>query len=166
MAHLNVSFKEAEKVVDHPSHASLVSKNRFSPLINSYEDFPELQQRANRSRVYSQSKQPEQSQPFTHNNPNKKRKVQDHSPNITPIPREYPWSFGGSPVIHTNTNNALSFEDIKSRIITELSRNISSIFQSINFPLTQNVTGIVNIEQAISKLVSEILLNYSIQSQT
>uniref|UniRef100_A0A6P7GLE8 Uncharacterized protein LOC114340238 isoform X1 n=2 Tax=Diabrotica virgifera virgifera TaxID=50390 RepID=A0A6P7GLE8_DIAVI len=55
MAHLNISFKEAEKVIDNPAYTSIVQKNRFAPLLSSTTEFPSLVSRPNAYSNISQS---------------------------------------------------------------------------------------------------------------
>ncbi|CAG9762721.1 unnamed protein product [Ceutorhynchus assimilis] len=123
MANLNVSFKEAEKIVDNPSYASLVSKNKFAPL-SSKTDFPELP-----PNYRNQSNPPNSKTTFVahpHSSKStpsssvyenyKKRKVSDRSPSFEPVSREFDWSYTGAPWIEShqiNTKN--TFEEIWQR---------------------------------------------------
>lgn len=54
MADLNISFTETQKSADNPSYVSLVTKNKFVPLITN-EEFPELPIKTS-SVLYNRSK--------------------------------------------------------------------------------------------------------------
>ncbi|CAG9760380.1 unnamed protein product [Ceutorhynchus assimilis] len=126
MANLNVSFKEAEKIVDNPSYASLVSKNKFAPL-SSKTDFPELP-----PNYRNQSNPPNSKTTFVahpHSSKStpsssvyenyKKRKVSDRSPSFEPVNREFDWSYTGAPWIESHQINTKNTFEV-SRITKEL----------------------------------------------
>ncbi|CAG9762699.1 unnamed protein product [Ceutorhynchus assimilis] len=134
MANLNVSFKEAEKIVDNPSYASIVSKNKFTPL-SSKTDFPELP-----PNYRNQSNPPNSKTTFVahpHSSKSipsssvyenyKKRKVSDRSPSFEPVSREFDWSYTGAPWIESHQMNTKNtFEGLKDKIIEDLTCQINN----------------------------------------
>lgn len=139
MAHLNISFKEAEKIADSPSYSSLVSKNRYSPLISSNAEFPELTYKNHNNNSNNNHKlvSKNHNKPNLENNPTKKRRIinEQHSP--VQINREYEWSFG-SPL---ESYNSRTFEDVKSLLVRELTKHVNNALKlgDINNPDVRNM---------------------------
>lgn len=169
MAHLNISFSEAEKVVDSPSYASLTSlntQNRFAPLMNSDSDFPPLVPKNHHN-------SPRRTQQYSSNygmndnnqsNSPKKRKA--NSPPPTPIhqSREFPFSFCNKPVINHNTFPlASSYEELKNKIFQNLNKNMNQFWNTDNTPEIQHALKVINFDQIIATLF-ETLNNYIQQS--
>lgn len=172
MAHLNISFLEAQKVVDNPSYASLVTKNKFSPLA-SLEEYPELPKKGNSS---NQSKQitsrreyyATQPLPSTSSNSEnvKKRKISDRSPNYSPIQREYPWTFGTKAIIDKNGPAEANFETIKYKIMSELSNHIAEYCYSLSYSQESKGEVIENIGKSIIDFFSTIFKDFQVHGQS
>lgn len=169
MAHLNISFIEAQKVVDNPTYASLVTKNKFSPL-SSIEDFPELPKKDNNVRQNKQNGSRRDSYPTQQPSPSsgenvKKRKIRDSSPNFTPIQREFPWNFGNKPVIDINAPAEANFEAIKYKIMSELSNYIAEYCYSLNYSQESKGEVIENIGKSIIDYFSNLFNDFQVHRQ-
>lgn len=166
MAHLNISFTEAQKAVDNPSYASLVSKNKFAPLI-SHEEFPELPIKTT-SGSYNKSKSINTSHSqstASFENSTKKRKVRDTSPEFHPIQREFPWSFGGKPIINTNSPPQNNFEALKHRLMIELGGYFTELCKTcFNLP-TQQEEVMNHIGSSVNQMLSNVFNDFHVQSQ-
>ena len=162
MAHLNITFKEAEKIVDNPSYASLVSKNRFTPLITSNTEFPELPKR-----IIQQAKTYTSTQTNSGDTqPTKKRKViNNREPHFEPIRRDYDWSYSGTPL---PSQPPKSFEDMKNKIISELGVQVSTVFKALSAssPNIQSVFSDSSLHDKFGNLFSEVLQKYSLQDKS
>lgn len=167
MANLNLSFKEAEKIVDNPSYASLVNKNKFAPLMSSNIDFPNLPTQKNsslslnknmsnnRSNNNNHSSQPRTS--YSGLQSNKKRKSCDLSPNFEPISREFDWNYTGAPITHHNkTLGQPDITDLKNKIQECLKNRISSSIQSLTPPNMVNILENIDISYIIEHTLGEL----------
>nr|CAI5820850.1 unnamed protein product [Callosobruchus analis] len=172
MSNMNMSFYEAQKIVENPTYASLVSKNRFEPLLVSNTDFPSLpvpntgnSQKSSASNIVHNS-QPGPSRSHTISTPRKRKKT-DTEPHFPPIRREYEWSFGGSPVINEYPY-AQSFEDIKTRLVKDIQNNtpLQSIFNR-NLNIVQwNARSAIANHNLLKNLISDTKADIVILSET
>lgn len=172
MANLNLTFKEAEKLVDHPSYSSLVIKNKFMPLTSSSSEFPSLPVRKNSDFSLSQPtnkvdypKSLSISQPSTSHMTsysNKKRKTNDRSPNFDPPRREFDWNYTGSPLFQPNKH--MRQEDIaefKNKIHECLTNKISSSIQSITPPNMESILDNLNLGKIIESTLGELFQKWA-----
>lgn len=172
MAHLNISFMEAQKVVDNPSYASLVTKNKFSPL-SSLVDYPELPKKNTHRNSFSQNIENQSrrdnypTQPSSSGNSEnvKKRKIRDTSPNFSPIQREFPWSFGSKPVIDINAPAQANFDAIRYKIMSELSNHIAEYCYSQSYSQESKDEVIENIGKSIIEFFNNIFTDFRIHGQ-
>lgn len=167
MAHLNISFNEAQKTVDNPTYASLVNKNRFFPLISNV-NFPELHPKGTEYAASSSKSQITRSngssQTSYSGNVSKKRKVRDISPHLPQIQREIPWSFGGKPIIDMNAPPQFNFEALKHKIVIELGGLINDFCKNFAAPIQQG--EVINIiGSSINQLINNLFEDFQIQSQ-
>lgn len=171
MAHLNISFVEAEKVVDTPSYASLTSlntKNRFAPLINSDLDFPAL---IPKNQHYSPRKvqQSPNNLETTYNSQSissKKRKATSPPPTPTRTyqRREFPFSFCSNPIINHNASSPTPpFELLRNDIMRNLHKNINQFWYTDSTSEIQNALKVINFDQIIATFF-ETINNYVQQS--
>lgn len=172
MAHLNISFIEAQKAVDNPSYASLVTKNKFSPL-SSVVDYPELPKKNTNTNSFSQQKEYNRHDNFTtQSSPSgsrenvKKRKIRDTSPNFTPIQREFPWTFGNKAVIDINAPAEANFEAIKYKIMSELSNHIAEYCYSQSYSQESKGEVIQNIGKSIIEFFSNLFTDFRAHEQS
>uniref|UniRef100_A0A6P7GRD9 Uncharacterized protein LOC114345827 n=1 Tax=Diabrotica virgifera virgifera TaxID=50390 RepID=A0A6P7GRD9_DIAVI len=162
MAHLNISFKEAEKVIDNPAYTSIVQKNRFAPLLSSTTEFPSLVSRPNTYSNIAQSSS--KHLPSIANISNtaastrKKRKIHPSSPTLITAPSEF--SFCASPVFQFgNYNKNVSKnndEHLKNEFATTLKDSINNFFSDIparNPAINSSVPSIQDVENIINSVI-------------
>ncbi|CAH1981759.1 unnamed protein product [Acanthoscelides obtectus] len=162
MANLNISFKEAEKVIDNPCYTSIIQKNRFAPLINSDIEFPPLT--SSSQSTSSPTQQPSHKaasspQPSPFANPPKKRKTRDTSPNFAPIRREYNSSFCAGPVFQSEAQESCTESD---QLINQLTAAIKKLLQQclqdyISEKTPFNDTAQANCESELDTKIKNIL---------
>ncbi|CAH1985388.1 unnamed protein product [Acanthoscelides obtectus] len=162
MANLNISFKEAEKVIDNPCYTSIIQKNRFAPLINSDIEFPPLT--SSSQSTSSPTQQPSHKaasspQPSPFANPPKKRKTRDTSPNFAPIRREYNSSFCAGPVFQSEAQESCTESD---QLINQLTAAIKKLLQQclqdyISEKTPLNDTAQANCESELDTKIKNIL---------
>lgn len=162
MANMNISFKEAEKIVERPSYSSLVLKNKYTPLLSSPTEFPELpigkkpeykNTRSDSQKTYTSLSQPTTSKEY---NFHKKRKVQDRSPNFSRPCREFDWSYSGSPLIQGPSSlNEESLNEVKTKIKNNLAQKISHSIKPLVRPNLVNVFENINIGDIIDTIVTD-----------
>lgn len=173
MANLNVSFKEAEKIIDRPSYSSLVSKNKFAPLMLSQTEFPSLpvenilESSHLPNQTNTQRSQKKLTQPSTSfSQSSKKRKVVDRSPNFEPIRREFDWSYTGSTITQGHDFlNENSIKEFKARIRDNLKQKITHSIKPLVRPNLVNVFENINIGDIIESTVGEILKQWDQQNK-
>lgn len=169
MAHLNISFVEAKKIADNPSYASLVTKNKFAPLLSSPEEFPELPNKAN---YFTQNRSLpsngrrgsiNSSPPSSSESNSKKRKVRDTSPNNVQVQREFPWSFGGKPIVNIDSPRKHNFEALKHQVMIGLSGYIDNFCKTLNCS-RESQEVFENFTRSFNKLLIDLFENVHIQT--
>lgn len=170
MCYLNVSFKEAEAVVDNPAYSSIVKKNRFSPLLNSEAEFPSLSQ-PHKSLNEGIPKSPRLSKHDVaeSENPNpKKRKSHDLYPHFTPIRREYSTSFCSNPVINSSApaedsttlkrkvSTAVELNTIRNKMISNLNIFFQDLLEKLPPTAATAVSEKIKFEESLNNIVDNI----------
>lgn len=163
MAHLNISFTEAQKAVENPSYSSLVNKNRFAPLMTDTE-FPELPTKTNPPAFNRTKTITSRPQPIIMENGNKKRKVRDISPQSPLSQREFPWSFGGKPIIDLNAPPQNNFEALKNRLMTELGGFFTEFCKTFFQLPTQQEEVMNHFGRSINQMFSNAFQDFRLQS--
>nr|CAI5847571.1 unnamed protein product [Callosobruchus analis] len=160
MAHLNVSFEEAEKIVDHPSYASLTSKNRYAPLMSSNTEFPSLPTKPTPS-IHVTPQIPKSQWSNINDSQQKKRKIHHTEPQFPPVRREFQWSFCGKPVIDANNpQEVLTFQEIRDKLTSELSTNLTTLLQVHSRGDVDTVLDNFNLKSMIEALLRNIFQSY------
>lgn len=160
MAQHNLSFKEAEKLVNKPSYSNISQQNKFAPLINSSHEFPPL-----RSKNLSLSKPEDNTQHKIVRqlsgdpNPIKKRKVNVNNHNQQII-GENRFRFCGPSINNgpymNNSETDNQINDIKLNLINKVANLINNILLSI--PSSSNINLEFDLDRSINKIVEESLL--------
>lgn len=167
MARLNVSFKEAQKLIDNPAYTSIVQRNRYAPLIDSNVEFPPLKSSGARNISQNTSNVIKRTGlvPSQHNpiiNPNKKRKKSlDSTPHFPPISREYKTSFCAGPVINCgNKDTSVDVDSLKNKLALELKELVKYIVNDlqISTPSTSSsqVVDSFNLEDILDNMVNKL----------
>nr|CAI5862124.1 unnamed protein product [Callosobruchus analis] len=160
MAHLNVSFEEAEKIVDHPSYASLTSKNRYAPLMSSNTEFPSLPTKPTPP-IHVTPQIPKSQWSNINDSQQKKRKIHHTEPQFPPVRREFQWSFCGKPVIDANNpQEVLTFQEIRDKLTSELSTNLTTLLQVHSRGDVDTVLDNFNLKSMIEALLRNIFQSY------
>lgn len=149
MATRNISFKEAEKIVNNPSYSKITSNNRFS-ILNNEQNFPPLPQTQSTSSsqptYFAPIHKPKNSSPHS-----KKRKAK--SPPQSPLTAKKP------PIYKNNKNSTVTnpykeeFLEYKEKIIEKITEFVNNYLKSneeidseINYNLKKHISSIFNIE--------------------
>lgn len=156
MAQLNVSFKEAEKLVDNPAYTSLVKNNRYAPLISSDIEFPPLNIPQARRSVNTTPKPVRANITIEPTNPPKKRKTHDNTPHFPPIQREYKESFCAGPVISSITNAPIDVESIKNKLTVNIMELINDIFNNVASSSSNVLLDQFDIEKSLQFIVNNL----------
>lgn len=148
MAHLNISFKEAEKVIDNPAYTSIVQKNRYAPLLNSNVDFPPLNSSRSGNASHNSANLNKHTDPISDSrdtaiNPNKKRKKSpDRTPHFTPISREFKTSFCAGPVVNIGTKDpSTEITALKNKFSLQLKELVKYIVDSLQSTIQSSSTS-------------------------
>lgn len=167
MADYNLTFKEAEKVVNFPSFSNAVRKNRFSVLQNLDSDFPSLpSQRSTRPNTRPYLSQPRSAPSNSPTAPPQKRRKPTTPEAIPPLTAPSNFRFCGPPIKNNPftgcrtdltaklTNSLVTFID---KLVTDVSEKREQVAkQSIESQISQIVCGILDnkLDQTLTYNVS------------
>lgn len=174
MTYLNVSFKEAELVVDNPAYTSIVKKNRFFPLLSSDADFPSLSQPPKPSSAGNNASHRIPNVGTTESvNPNpKKRKPDDSHPHFTPIRREFNTSFCSNPIINSsapaadsdtlkrNVLSAVDMKKLKNKMVASLGSFFKDLLENLPPTAATAVSEKFKLEDSLNNIVDNIFSRY------
>lgn len=161
MALHNLSFKEAEGIIDNPAYTSIVKRNRFAPLLNCNIDFPSLSQPAKpRNNNLPEPGTSGQPQPT---NPPKKRKTHDTTPPFSPIQREYNTPFCGGSVFNSssykmNNDNSqnVNLDSLKNKLCSSVFNFLIEVIGKLIPSSSTFSIDDLNLESSLNNIVNNI----------
>lgn len=158
MTDFNLTFKEAEKVVNFPSFSNAVRQNKYSVLQNLDSDFPTLTpQKRSLPNPRAVPCQPRAPQPSASEAPPTKRKKPITPEPVTPSAAPSTFRFCGPPI--KNNPHSVDESELTSKLTVSLVDFIASLVNRISEKKSQLDKH--NIQSQISQIVIDIVGNKS-----